>query len=665
MALQGDRIDNRYVVRDLLGRGSSGVVYRVFDADVGDEVALKLYHPHFARLPRARERFLNELRIARRASHPGIVRLFDVSATENGDWYLTMELVTGGNLRDWVFGPQAHSCEQIFLVLDQVFEAVAHLHATGIAHLDLKPENVLITATGSAKLSDFSIARELAPAESACELAETIGSPFYMSPEQCRSETPDFRSDVYSLGLLSYTCVCGAVPFDAAHFLELVEMHLHTPIPPLRPTVDLPAWFQAFVARAAQKNPDDRFPSAALMLEDFRKRANVRTKSIGASDADSAGKQDRSTPDSPERRRKSARRNRAVRRLQRGSVAMGLVLFNILLSIRLFPAATEMFGAALLFAADRCVELPVPSVSCDVPFNAVKRIAGLPPGRDYLRQLEIQEFKKYFDALRAEHYLIALALARCGVRDTGADSETLLSRAVQFSWDRAALFLLRAGADPTRLDRRGRDTLNQLITAGWSKKQIQRVLPELLSQGVNVDLADGSGLTPLHQAVRLGNSDIIKLLIEHGADLNARDAAMATPLLYAVGAGSPTAERLTTLLLSQPGIDARIVNQDGVSPLVFAIQLRNVAILHRFASAHACGVDVGLERPIKDGITPLGYAVTLRDGDSSQLLMRMGASLDVRDASGTSVRELLQAAGLATLAETPFVPYPCSSVEAE
>jgi serine/threonine protein kinase len=198
----GSTFAGRYQVIEELGKGGMGKVYRVLDKKLNEEVALKLIKPEIASDKRTLERFGNELKIARKIVHKNVGRMYHLSE-EQGTYYITMEYVSGENLKSSIrrFVPLPIG-KTIFLA-KQICEGLAEAHRLGVVHRDLKPGNIMIDTEGNARIMDFGIARSLhakgIPAEGVI-----IGTPEYMSPEQVEGNDVDQRSDVYSVGVILY-----------------------------------------------------------------------------------------------------------------------------------------------------------------------------------------------------------------------------------------------------------------------------------------------------------------------------------------------------------------------------------------------------------------------------------------------------------------------------
>ena len=251
---------DRYEILRELGRGGMAVVFLGRDLRYARVVAIKVMHPEVM-LGAGRDRFLREIRIAANLSHPHILPLFD-SGEADGLLYYVMPFVDGESLRTRIARQATLPVEEATRLAAEVASGLAHAHAQGVVHRDVKPENILL-AGDSAVLADFGIAQALDA--SGGRLTGTglfVGSPAYMSPEQVEG-TADHRSDMYALGCVLYEMLCGAPPFAGATNLALLAGHANktvTPLRQLRPAI--PVELESVVLRTLAKNPGERFASA-------------------------------------------------------------------------------------------------------------------------------------------------------------------------------------------------------------------------------------------------------------------------------------------------------------------------------------------------------------------------------------------------------------------
>ncbi len=255
----GTLLANRYRVVRLLGSGSTSSVLQAHDTTLGEDVALKLLNGE-ARDATQDARFRREVTLARRLSHPNIVRLFDLGEHQ-GQSFLTMELLDG---KDLSYEPGQHSLQTLRSILLQVLDGLGYAHANHVIHRDIKPENLFITKNGVVKIADFGIARTLGDAR-LTRTGSMGGTPYYMSPEQITDlARADYRTDLYALGVVAYELFTGSVPFDAPGLTQLLMQHLEQAPAPMR-TVrpELPEELDAVVLRLLAKQREARFQSCA------------------------------------------------------------------------------------------------------------------------------------------------------------------------------------------------------------------------------------------------------------------------------------------------------------------------------------------------------------------------------------------------------------------
>ena len=219
----GSTFAGRYQVIEELGRGGMGRVYKVFDADIKEKVALKLLKPEIASDRETIERFSNELRLARRITHRHVCRMYDLGKAE-GAYFITMEYVHGEDLKSMLQMMGELSPGQVVSIGKQVCDGLAEAHSLGVVHRDLKPQNIMIDKAGNVKIMDFGIARSVRE-KGITGPSVLIGTPEYMSPEQAEAREVDQRSDIYSLGIILYEMATGRVPFEGETALSIAMKH--------------------------------------------------------------------------------------------------------------------------------------------------------------------------------------------------------------------------------------------------------------------------------------------------------------------------------------------------------------------------------------------------------------------------------------------------------
>ncbi|MEO7794447.1 MAG: protein kinase [Thermoanaerobaculia bacterium] len=258
----GGLLDRRYRILERVGEGGAGVVYRALHEEMDRPVAIKVLHPELFPSPVAFARFRREARAAGALVHPHAVTVFDFGRTEEGEPYLAMEFCEGGALSDRIAVEGALPPAEVVTLLAGLAAAVDAAHRQGIVHRDLKPGNILF-AGAIAKVADFGLARMLESDDPGLTGGHAIGSPFYMSPEQCQGRPAGTESDIYSLGVIVYTLLTGEVPFRRGTAQEVLLAHLtEEPRPPQAIAPQVGSALSRAVMRALAKNPQARPQSA-------------------------------------------------------------------------------------------------------------------------------------------------------------------------------------------------------------------------------------------------------------------------------------------------------------------------------------------------------------------------------------------------------------------
>ncbi|NKE46943.1 protein kinase [Roseomonas frigidaquae] len=271
-------LSGKYEARGTLGAGAMGTVIDAFDRMIERRVAVKLVRLPSGDDAEAREahaRFRREAQAAGRLSHPNIVGVFDYGENADTAW-IVMELVEGGTLKGVMDRGERLPVAQVVRLMDQILGALAYSHGRGVVHRDIKPANIMLTADEGGgtsggpqvKIADFGIAR--IESSTMTQVGTVMGTPSYMAPEQLRGEPVDARADIWAAGVLLYQLLTGEKPFDGG-YSALMHRVLNTePPPPSQLAVSAPRGFDAVVARALAKRPDDRFPSATAFAEAIR-----------------------------------------------------------------------------------------------------------------------------------------------------------------------------------------------------------------------------------------------------------------------------------------------------------------------------------------------------------------------------------------------------------
>ncbi|HVR71002.1 MAG TPA: protein kinase, partial [Vicinamibacteria bacterium] len=265
---RGSVIAGRYEIRELLGRGGMGLVYKAQDRELDELVVLKLLRADLARAEGMARRFRSEIKLARRIRHPNVCAIHEFG--QDGEFcFITMELVDGVDLKREIRQRGALPAPDAFDVALQLAAGLQAIHDGGIVHRDLKTANIMRDRAGRVRLMDFGIAKQMHSESTGVTMTgQVIGTPEYMSPEQALGTEVDYRSDVYALGVVFFEIFTGRVPFQGETPIATLRKQVNDP-PPLdgAEAAGLPGTMVAVLARALAKEPDARYASAAELRE--------------------------------------------------------------------------------------------------------------------------------------------------------------------------------------------------------------------------------------------------------------------------------------------------------------------------------------------------------------------------------------------------------------
>jgi predicted Ser/Thr protein kinase len=360
--LIGQEVGEYKIVR-VLGRGGMGVVYEAEDTALGITVAVKMIDPALARDAAFVRRFRAEARAMARVASPHIVRVMAMRQTDQGV-FIVMEFVDGGTVHDRMqSGPLPW--EAVYPLVRQMLLALEKAHDVGVVHRDMKPRNIMLTADGTVKVTDFGLAKVVTEDDAATVTQAVAGTLLYMSPEQVRaSPSIDRRSDLFALGLMMYEMLAGRLPFDrdAGEFAVMRAIVEESFPPPTKFVPGIPSNVARGVMKALEKDPDKRYANAAEMREALDRVAPAEPQAIGG---------------------RSGRDNRAARRLAvAGAAALAVVLLAAAILWVVLPAGDDFPETGSLIVAtppeDGTLSLDAPT---DVPLLTDEPRATEPEAR--------------------------------------------------------------------------------------------------------------------------------------------------------------------------------------------------------------------------------------------------------------------------------------------
>src|SRR6266404_96715 len=284
-------LEDKYRIDEKVGEGGMGKVYRGTHILMDHTVAIKILHPHLSSDEVAVERFRREARAAASIRHPNAVAVTDFGVNkESGLSYLVMEFLEGVELREEIKHRRRLGFEESFIITHEICSALQIAHTKGIIHRDLKPDNIWLLKSDDdfprIKVLDFGIAKLRAGSvTNLTQQGVIVGTPYYMSPEQCIGDDLDARSDIYSLGIIIYEILTGRVPFRASTPMGVaLKQANEAPLPPRELRSDLPFPIENVVLRALRKHREDRPSSAMELAQEFESalyQAGVELKLLG------------------------------------------------------------------------------------------------------------------------------------------------------------------------------------------------------------------------------------------------------------------------------------------------------------------------------------------------------------------------------------------------
>ena len=263
----GTYLDDRYEILETIGSGGMAVVYKAMCHRLNRYVAVKILRDDMAEDAEFRARFQAEAQAVAMLSHPNIVSVYDVSHSDSVE-YIVMELIEGITLKQYMTKKGALGWKEAMHFAVQISKALEHAHAKGIIHRDIKPQNLMILKDGTIKVADFGIAALESVQEG--KSGQTLGSVHYIAPEQARGQSPDLRSDLYSLGVVMYEMLTGTLPYEGATAKEIALQHISGQcVSPMDINPDIPPELSRITLKAMRADITERYQSAGELLTDL------------------------------------------------------------------------------------------------------------------------------------------------------------------------------------------------------------------------------------------------------------------------------------------------------------------------------------------------------------------------------------------------------------
>ncbi|MBR2603816.1 MAG: Stk1 family PASTA domain-containing Ser/Thr kinase [Bacilli bacterium] len=269
MIAKGQKINDRYEVKALIGEGGMANVYLGYDTILGRDVAIKVLRGDLADDEKFVRRFRREAQSASLLNHPNIVQIYDVGE-DDGNFYIVMEYINGQTLKQIIKKRKRLSISETIDIMCQLTDGLSSAHDSYIIHRDIKPQNIMILDDGMVKITDFGIAM----AVNASDLTQTnsvMGSVHYLPPEQASGRGSTIKSDIYSLGIMLYEMLAGTMPFRGETAVEIAMKHLKSPMPSIRKLRDdVPQSLENIILKAAAKNPKNRYNNVRELYDDLK-----------------------------------------------------------------------------------------------------------------------------------------------------------------------------------------------------------------------------------------------------------------------------------------------------------------------------------------------------------------------------------------------------------
>ncbi len=614
----GSRLYGRFLIQACVGRGAVGVVYRAIDTELRNTpVALKCPHARTLLSEKALSRLRREVLLSRKLTHPHIVGVYELISTDGEVPVVVMEHVDGGTLESLIRSSSFSSIpyfEKLEL-LRQIASALAYAHDHGVVHRDIKPQNVLLSTSGSAKIADFGLGRCFEDDQRLTRTGASLGTPHYMAPEQFRGEEAGPTADMYSFGILAYELVSGEKPYAEDIYLALALKHTLEPLPRLPVEgAALPSWLPAVLEKCTAKKPEERFSSMHEVVDIFE-RACSHLSCNACSEAVA--------------RMKRARRKDGTR----------AQIWNVIRRCFWLPVLWIFIQVGLLVAAEFSPDMRarVATVALvaehfferDVTFP-LKHMLGVD---SYHTAFSEDIFRAIAFSSSTDNHVPLKALIWSGADLTVRDAmgETPLMKVVRKN-PQMMVFMLEMGADINARGTYGRTAFQESIVSGAFSGEYKSILSK-----VDFSLKDENGWNALHYAAYNGRIRALEVILADARSrpyLFDRDLSGLTPLLLAVKFDIPSQVDVVRVLLEN-GADTSETYDLGKNAL-------SIAIINGFTEAALRILDKADSDVVTslstEGKTPLMYLLarknlTTKERDLAELLRVKALTAAQRDSA--------------------------------
>lgn len=496
-------ISGRYRPSRILGKGGMGWVVEAEDILLENQkLVLKFLFAHLIKSEKALSGFRNEVLIARRLIHPGIVRTHNFSQDERFGHFIVMEYVRGSTLKDAIRNGegQSHSPEFVLKILRDLLLAIGHAHSFGVIHLDIKPENIFLSEEYDLKLGDFGLSQSIRSTKEGH--GKVMGTPLYMAPEQFRGEMLSPRTDIYSIGIVLHHLISGKPPFEANSVYALGRMHMDEIIPCLRKKrPDIPEWVHALIEKCAEKSIEDRFRSVDEII--------LTIQEMGVPVLD-----EKVSPTVlPTIEGRDYTHQSMTQKIYRNTTLRALLAFCICWYVVFSGRNRRWLHGDLLYFAMQ-----------------VERRLGVEMHLfRSLFHLKAKFGQTFHEVIDEEGAVEALVWSGAPLRQIDPKTGVpFLMEMVNSQWaHRMVPLLLSAGADPNQTDSLGQTALH--ILRGPRAEVLANLF---VARGADVNHRDNFGVSPLLGAVKAEEFALVRVLINCGADPLLADNQGVTPLGY-------------------------------------------------------------------------------------------------------------------------------------